>query len=128
MPQFLTPLRWLVYAGLWGVMFPALAESPSNTATPPSDIIAKGRELAFDRAKGNCLACHMINDPDAKSPGNIGPPLLAIKQRFANKADLKAQIADPSVRNPETVMPPFGRYQILSEEELDQVTEYIYTL
>lgn len=106
------------------------ADTPSTAAAkdPAVDPVAKGRELVMDRAKGNCLACHMINDPEAKSPGNIGPPLIAIQQRFPDKTRLRAQIWDSTVNNPETVMPPFGRHQILSPSEIDQVVEYIYTL
>ncbi|MCK5664808.1 MAG: sulfur oxidation c-type cytochrome SoxX, partial [Thiotrichaceae bacterium] len=81
--------------------------------------IAAGKKLAFDRPKGNCLACHMIKD--GASPGNIAPPLIVMKTRFPDKAVLKNQIWDASKRNPETSMPLFGRYEILSESELDDV-------
>jgi sulfur-oxidizing protein SoxX len=30
------------------------------------------------------------------------------------------------VRNPNTIMPPFGRHWILSEDEIDAVVAYIY--
>lgn len=126
MPKLCYAFQQIACVGLC-VMSTVLAAADAPTA-PVTDPVAKGRELVMDRAKGNCLACHMINDPEAKSPGNIGPPLIAIKQRFADKALLRAQIWDPTVNNPETVMPPFGRYQVLSPSEIDQVVEYIYTL
>jgi len=85
-----------------------------------------GKKVAFDRKKGNCLACHMIEG--GSLPGNIGPPLVAMKARFPNKADLRAQIWDPTVANPNTIMPPFGKHRILSEKEIDLVTEFIYSL
>ena len=91
-----------------------------------ADAIADGKKVAFDRKKGNCLACHMI--PGGSLPGNIGPPLVAMKARFPDKADLRAQIWDPTVKNPNTIMPPFGKHQILSEKEVDLVTEFIYSL
>ena len=87
-----------------------------------------GKKLAFDRKKGNCLACHMIFDNEAISPGNIGPPLVNIKSRFPDKAKLRAQIWDATVANPETSMPPFGRHKIVSEKELDLIVNYIYSL
>ena len=40
-----------------------------------SNDIAEGKKLAFDRKKGNCLACHMIDDGELA--GNSGPPLIA---------------------------------------------------
>lgn len=86
-----------------------------------------GQSLAFDRNKGNCLACHAIpNDPKATSPGDIGPALSGMKSRFPDRAKLHAQIWDATVNNPRTSMPPFGKNKILTEPEIDLVTEYIY--
>ncbi len=90
------------------------------------DAIAEGKKLAFDRKKGNCLACHQI--AGGALPGNAGPPLMAMKARYPDKAKLRAQIWDATVRNPNTIMPPFGRHEILTEEELDKVVEFIYSL
>ena len=91
-----------------------------------ADMIADGKQVAFDRKKGNCLACHMI--AGGESPGNIGPPLIAMKARFPNKADLRAQIWDATEKNPNSFMPPFGKHQILTEKEVDLVTEFIHSL
>ena len=44
-----------------------------------ADNIAEGK-VTFDRKKGNCLACHMIEDGELA--GNNGPPLVAMKARF----------------------------------------------
>ena len=98
----------------------------SGLSIASADEIADGKEVAFDRKKGNCLACHMISG--GSLPGNIGPPLIAMKDRFPDKAALRAQIWDSTVANPNTIMPPFGRNQILSEQEVDLVTEFIYSL
>jgi sulfur-oxidizing protein SoxX len=90
---------------------------------------ADGRSLAFDNKKGNCLACHAIpGDPKTEAAGNIGPPLVNIKQRFPDRAKLRAQIWDATVANPDSVMPPFGRNKILTEEEIDLVTDYVQGL
>ena len=88
--------------------------------------LEKGKQLTFERKKGNCLACHMIDDGELA--GTIGPPLLMMKQRFPSKADLKKQIWDASAKNPMSVMPLFGKHRILSEEEIDLVVDYLYTL
>jgi L-cysteine S-thiosulfotransferase len=88
-----------------------------------------GRSIAFDRTKGNCLACHAIPaEPKAEAPGNIGPPLVNIKERYPDRAKLRAQIWDATVANPNTSMPPFGRNKILTEQEIDLVTDYIQGL
>ncbi len=104
----------------------ATAVSSSALAEDNEAVHAEGKELAFDRGKGNCLACHMI--PGGESPGNIAPPLISMKMRYPDKAKLHAQISDPSASNSETAMPLFGRYEILSDSELDKVVEYIYSL
>lgn len=88
-----------------------------------------GRTVAFDKARGNCLACHAIpNDPKATSPGNIGPALIGMKARYPDRAKLRAQIWDATVANPKTGMPPFGKNKILTEPEVDLVTDYVYGL
>ncbi|MDX2507138.1 MAG: sulfur oxidation c-type cytochrome SoxX [Gammaproteobacteria bacterium] len=97
----------------------ALAEEHGNR-------VEEGKKLAFTRSKGNCLACHMIKD--GASPGNIAPPLIVMKSRFPDKKVLRDQIWDASKRNPETSMPLFGRYEILTKDELDKVVDFIYTL
>ena len=88
--------------------------------------VEQGKELAFSRKKGNCLACHSIKD--GKLPGNIAPPLVAMKQRFPDKAVLRAQIYDATAKNPNSIMPPFGRHKILSDKEIDLVTDFISQL
>jgi len=103
-----------------------LTSFPAAAADGASSVVEKGKVAAFDRKKGNCLACHTVDD--GTLPGNIGPPLVAMKARFPDKAKLRAQIWDATVVNPNTIMIPFGRNKVLSEEEIDQVVEYIYTL
>jgi len=90
-----------------------------------TNAIAEGKKIAFDRLKGNCLACHHI--ADGESPGNIGPLLENMKNRYPDKTKLHAKIWDATVSNPETSMPPFGKHQILSEQEIDQVVEFIWS-
>lgn len=90
--------------------------------------VAAGRRLAHDVAKGNCLACHMFpGDPRALTLANIGPPLVAMRGRYPNRARLRSQLWDPMQANPDTVMPPFGKHGILSEAEIELVIDYLYT-
>ncbi|CAB9539322.1 Sulfur oxidation cycle carrier protein SoxY-Cys110-persulfide--sulfur compound transferase, SoxX subunit [Bathymodiolus brooksi thiotrophic gill symbiont] len=85
-----------------------------------------GKELAFDRKLGNCLACHSVSD--GGQPGNIGPPLIAMKARFPDKAVLRAQIWDATVKNSKSLMPPFGKHKVLTENQIDKVTDFIHSL
>lgn len=104
----------------------ALAPVAVTVAEEGASVIEQGKEIAFDRKKGNCLACHQIEGGDLA--GNIGPPLVAMQARFPDKSKLRAQIWDSTRMNPGTIMPPFGRHNILSESEIDKVVEFIYSL
>jgi sulfur-oxidizing protein SoxX len=89
--------------------------------------VAAGREIAHDVHKGNCLACHQIpGDPKAVTMANIGPPIVQMRDRFPDRAALRQQIWDPTQRNPQSVMPPFGKHAVLSEREIDLVIDYLY--
>jgi L-cysteine S-thiosulfotransferase len=103
--------------------FPSPVAAAEKSA---QSVVEQGKEIAFDRKKGNCLACHAIAGGD--SPGDIGPPLAGIKDRYPDKAKLRAQIYDSTVANPHTVMPPYGRNRILTEPEIDKIVEFVYTL
>ena len=86
---------------------------------------AEGQKLAFDRGKGNCLTCHVIAGGDA--PGNVGPELTKMKERYPDRAELIAIVSDESKRNPLTVMPPFKRNLILTDREIEAVVDFLYT-
>ena len=85
-----------------------------------------GRALAFDRGKGNCLSCHNIKGSDL--PGTIGPQLNDMKARFSDRNELLGIVSDETKRNPQTVMPPFGRNLILNDKEISAIVDYLYTL
>jgi L-cysteine S-thiosulfotransferase len=87
---------------------------------------AAGKAIAENRGKGNCLACHMI--VGAESPGAIGPALIAMQTRYPSKEALARQIWDATVKAPEAAMPPFGRHEILTDQEFVDVVEYIWSL
>ncbi len=108
------------------LLFSSLVFIGTTVANADEKTIAEGKKIAFDRKKGNCLACHMV--ADGSLPGNIGPPLIAMKARFPDRAKLRAQIWDASVKNPTTFMPPFGKHKILSEDAVDKVTDFIHSL
>ena len=95
-------------------------------ASASADDAAEGKKLAFDRKLGNCLACHMVGD--GVSPGNIGPPLVAMQARFPDREVLRAQIWDATMKNPKTIMPPFGKHQMLTDDQIDKIVTYLYTL
>jgi L-cysteine S-thiosulfotransferase len=111
-PVIMLALAWLAGAAV----DPARAQSP----------VSEGQKIAFDRGKGNCLTCHEIKGGDL--PGTIGPPLKDIKSKYPDRNDLVAILNDETKRNPLTVMPPFGRNRILTEQEINAVVDFLQTL
>ena len=99
-----------------------LAASPAHAQSAA----AEGQKLAFDRGKGNCLTCHAIKGGDL--PGTIGPELKDIKGKYPDRNDLVAILNDETKRNPQTMMPPFGRNRILTEQEINAIVDFLQTL
>jgi sulfur-oxidizing protein SoxX len=114
------PLKFAVVLAL------ALLTSIAATSAPAQSPISDGQKLAFDRGKGNCLTCHDIKGGDL--PGTIGPPLKDIKSKYPDRNDLVAILTDETRRNPLTVMPPFGRNRILTEQEINAIVDFLQTL
>ncbi len=116
----------LAAVGALAIVLGGFVITPNVVSAAEASAVEEGKRIAFHRAKGNCLSCHKI--AGGSQPGNIGPALVNMKARFADKAKLRAQIYDATVSNPNTIMPPFGKHKILSKSELDKVVEFIYTL
>ncbi len=108
------------------IAFGSLSFTPKAAKADEKSAENEGQEIAFHRKKGNCLACHKI--AGGSLPGNIGPELVNMKARYPDKSKLRAQIWDATASNPNTIMPPFGKHKMLSEEEIDKITDFIYGL
>ena len=117
--------KFVLAAGSLAILTGSLAFTPQVSFADEA-MVKAGKKIAENRKKGNCFACH--DYPGAVLPGNIGPKLINMKQRYPDKKQLRAQIWDATKANPNTIMPPYGRHQILSESELDKVVEFIYGL
>ncbi len=96
--------------------------SPVSSQAQSAD---EGKKLTFDRGKGNCLTCHEIKGGDL--PGTIGPELKDLKGKYDRK-ELIAIVTDETKRNPLTVMPPFGRNRVLTEQEINAIVDFLQTL
>lgn len=103
----------------------AMTLAPS-VAVADAELAAEGKKIAENRKKGNCVTCHAYEG--AVQPGNIGPPLVAMKARYPDKQKLYDQIWDATKKNPGTMMPPFGKYEALSDKEIKAITEWVWTL
>ena len=102
----------------------AYAGNPASSG-PALTGAAAGQKIAFDRAQGNCLACHVI--AGGELPGNIGPELKNVKTLVPNRKELYAIIYDEQKRNPQTIMPAFGKNSILTPKQINDVIDFLYT-
>jgi len=93
---------------------------------PLAERIKQGQAIAYDRNAGNCLSCHLVLG--AELPGNVGPPLIQMKLRYPDRNVLASQISDAALTNPNTVMPPYGRHNILTEKEIELVVDFVHSI
>lgn len=114
------PYKPAVLAAL--ALFAGAAAAPARAQSA----VANGQKLAFERGKGNCLTCHVIKGGDL--PGTIGPELKDLKSKYPDRNELAAIIFDETKRNPQTMMPPFGRNRILTEQEISAIVDFLQTL
>ena len=119
------PANIIAVASTFAVLVGSMALVP-QIASADEELVAKGKKIAENRKKGNCFTCHEYKG--AHLAGNIGPPFVAMKARFPDKAKLRAQIWDATATNPNSMMPPFGKHAILSEKDIDALTEWVLTL
>ena len=106
--------------------FQILQPAAADNMKKEMSAVEKGKELANNRQKGNCVACHAFKG--AVLPGTVAPPLAGMKARYPDKAKLRAQIYDATAINPHSAMPPFGKNKVLTDKEIDEVTDWVYTL
>jgi len=104
-------------------------------------VAARGREIAGDQLRGNCVACHQLPIPEQPFHGNLGPPLAGIASR-QTVGMLRLHVVDQTRFNPETVMPGYYRraaqlnrvarelegQTFLTAQEIEDVVAYLATL
>lgn len=83
----------------------------------------KGKQVAFARNRGNCLACHVM--PGGSQPGSRGPDLSHYGSSGRSEAETYAMVYDMRTINPETLMPPIGTNDILTDQELRDVVAFL---
>ena len=83
----------------------------------------RGRQIAAARNRGNCLACHAMKG--GMQPGTRGPDLSTYGSAGRTDAEAYAAVYDMRSRIADTLMPPFGTNQILSDQEIRDVVAYL---
>jgi len=87
---------------------------------------ARGREIAQRSDKGYYIVCHQM--PGEDWPGTVGLNLSNFKQRkYADEAVFQL-LFDARVINAQTVMPPYGTNNILTEQEIRDLVAYLQSI
>ena len=97
---------------------------------PPRSCWARAQRGAassegFKLVGAHCLTCHEVKGGD--DFGNVGPSLKDFKASHPDRKEVAAIIFDETKRNPQTVMPPFGRNRIIDEKEIEAIVDFLYT-
>lgn len=103
--------------------------------------VQRGKSIASDGHRGNCLACHQLPIPGIEAYGTIGPPLQGIASRMT-EAQIRLRVVDTRNINPMSIMPGFyrdprlinrpgKRYRgmtFLTAQQVEDVIAYLVTL
>lgn len=121
-----TSLSWLISLGVaFTPICTAIADEPSQAnatyyewrvedyaiKAPLGGFVGdpeRGRAIAGDQHRGNCLACHKLPIPDEEFFGNLGPSLIGIGSR-QSVGMIRLHVVDQTRFNPETAMPGYYR-------------------
>jgi len=121
----------------WKVVDYTIAQPLCGLAGDPQ----RGREIASDGSRGNCLACHQLPIPGIEAYGTIGPPLAGIAARLSVPM-IRLRVVDTRNINPVSIMPGFYRdpqlinrpgkaYRgrtFLTAQQVEDVIAYLATL
>jgi L-cysteine S-thiosulfotransferase len=122
-------IRSLLGVATFLIALSSITISPTLFAQASTATVAKGRAIFLDERKGNCAACHKVpNDETVKTQSKIGMALEAVKARYPDRAKLRDAIWDLSKTMPNTIMPPYGKNRILSDDEIDALVIYLETI
>lgn len=95
-------------------------------AGPLNGDAARGKVIAAEPRQGNCVACHQL--PGDEWPGSVGNFLLQYRRFGYQDAQIYQQIFDPRVNHPNSVMPAFGTFGILSDQDIRDLVAYLQSL
>lgn len=101
----------------------------------------RGKEIASDGSKGNCLACHQLPIDGIEAYGTIGPPLEGVGSRLS-EGFIRLRVVDTRNISPMSIMPGFYRKPslinrpgkkyagrtFLTAQQVEDVIAYLVTL
>ncbi len=94
----------------------------------------RGRQLLFNRQKGDCLTCHKLSTVGSVADqGGVGAALDGVAGRLS-EAQLRQVVVEPKAYFPDTMMPSYykadggGEAPILTAAEVEDLVAYLKTL
>ncbi len=119
---------------------PLDAQGLPDPLTATSGDPVRGEAIVTDPQHGLCTLCHEGPFPQVPFAGNLGPDLTGVGARRA-VSELRQQIVDSRIRNPDTIMPPYfttdglervgAQWQgttMLQAQEVEDVVAYLASL
>jgi sulfur-oxidizing protein SoxX len=82
----------------------AVAASLTGVAGDP----VEGQKIYASKKMGNCVACHLVSSVDVAFPGNVGPALDGVADRW-DEAHLRGILVNSKMTFDGTVMPAYYR-------------------
>lgn len=112
---------------------------PAPLTAAPGDPM-RGRAVVVSRQVGTCVLCHAGPFPEERLPASIAPDLHGVADRLT-PGQIRLRLVDPSVVNPDTVMPgyfrteglvrvgrPFQGRPVLSAQQIEDAVAFLATL
>lgn len=112
---------------------------PQPLTAAPGDA-RRGRVIAANSDRGNCLICHALPIPEAPVFGDLGPDLRGVGSRMT-APQIRLRLVNPKRINPDTTMPAYyrtdGLYRvarayagqpILSAQDIEDIVAYLLTV
>lgn len=101
----------------------------------------RGKAIASDGSRGNCLACHQLPIDGVEAYGTIGPPLQGVGSRLS-EGFIRLRVVDTRNIMPMSIMPgfyrnpglinrpgkPYAGRTFLTAQQLEDVIAYLVTL
>jgi len=127
-------------AELPGVAAQVVGDALPHPLTGNPGNALRGRQLAFARDRGNCIACHVIPAADEASHGNLGPSLRGVADRL-DEGQIRLRLVDVRRIVPASIMPAYYRVDglkrvaaalrgkpVLAAQEIEDVLAFLMTL
>ena len=112
---------------------------PQPLTGTPGDA-RRGRVIAANSDRGNCLICHALPIAEAPVFGDLGPDLRGVGSRLS-AAQIRLRVVDPKQQNPDSIMPAYFRTEglhrvgrayvgrpMLAAQDIEDIVAYLQTV